>query len=214
LENNEAGISSFDAGTGGSEDLTTCVYSRFNNGNSYTYIETKQTGVQIKTGPDLTSIGTQIATFANNAFTPPYNAGITFYQILGFSNFQRGIRNNETAINMAGGGTNLTITGDGLTFRNYKLTYTGTTTTTSTYVFNSVPNNARYVIIVYNGGTGNVIFNGQGTQGTANAVRVGGGGINTFTIPTLRFALCNFYKSRTQIGALEVDNYFLQFTLM
>ena len=138
---------------------------------------------------------------------------LTTAGILSFGSFANGIKNDETTINV-GISAPFSLSGGGLSFRSFRFT-TSAVTTYSTYNFLTMPINARYTIILYNGSTGNLIFNGQGTQGTAGAVRVGGGAsANTFTIPTLRFCLCDLYSLSTQISALAVTNYFMNFTLM
>jgi hypothetical protein len=119
-----------------------------------------------------------------------------------------GIQNRTTTTSLSSGNP-LTLTGGTLSFKNYNVTYTGTTNTISSYSFTSVPLNAVHTISIYNAGTGNLTFNGA-TAGSG-ATRVGGSAtVNSFVVPTLRYAICEL--KYTTVNSISM--YFLNFTLM
>jgi hypothetical protein len=128
--------------------------------------------------------------------------------ILSFGAVTNGLLNSVVTTAITPSAT-LAVTGNGLTFRSYNIIYTGVSTTVSAYTITTVPLNAQYIISIYNSGSGDVIFNG--TAAGAGATRVGGGaGVNTFTIPTLRYAICKF----KYINVNTFNMRFLDFTLM
>ena len=123
---------------------------------------------------------------------------------LGFLTFgadTNGIQNRTTTTTISAGNP-LTFNGNNLSFRNFELTFSGTTNTISSYSFSSVPTNCDYTIAVYNGGTGSTTFTTSSTyrfSGNAN-----------FVVPTLRYATIRIQYIRVNGG---IATYFLTGTL-
>ena len=121
--------------------------------------------------------------------------------VLTFGANTNGIQNRTTTTTLSA--TNpLTLTGNNLSFRNFELTFSGTTNTISSYSFSSVPINCDYTIAVYNGGTGSATFTTSSTyrfSGNAN-----------FVVPTLRYATIRIQYIRVNGG---IATYFLTGTL-
>jgi hypothetical protein len=121
--------------------------------------------------------------------------------VLTFGANTNGIQNRTTTTTLSA--TNpLTFNGNNLSFRNFELTFSGTTNTISSYSFSSVPTNCDYTIGVYNGGTGSATFTTSSTyrfSGNAN-----------FVVPTLRYATIRIQYIRVNGGTAT---YFLTGTL-
>lgn len=121
--------------------------------------------------------------------------------VLTFGSNTNGIQNRTTTTTISAGNP-LTLTGSSLSFRNFELTFSGTTNSISSYSFSSVPVNCDYTIAVYNGGTGSATFTTTSTfrfNGNAN-----------FVVPTLRYATIRIQYIRVNGG---IATYFLTGTL-
>jgi hypothetical protein len=166
-----------------------------------TGVRTTGTAIEMFTGSGSSGSATNIAQFTTGS--------ILSYVPLLFNSNTAGIQNRTTATSISAGNP-MTLTGDNLTFRNYNLTFGGTTNSISSYAFSTVPVNAVYTITIFNNGSGNTTFTGTGA--IAGGVRVGGAGatLNTFVIPTARYATCELKYANT--GAFNL--FFLNFTLM
>jgi hypothetical protein len=121
--------------------------------------------------------------------------------VLTFGANTNGIQNRTTTTTISVGNP-LTLNGNNLSFRNFELTFSGTTNSISSYSFSSVPTNCDYTIAVYNGGTGSATFTTSSTyrfNGNAN-----------FVVPTLRYATIRIQYIRVNGG---IATYFLTGTL-
>ena len=70
--------------------------------------------------------------------------------VLTFGANTNGIQNRTTTTTISVGNP-LTLAGSNLSYRNFELTFSGTTNSISSYSFSSVPINCDYTIAVYNG---------------------------------------------------------------
>jgi len=114
-------------------------------------------------------------------------SGLLMYKPITFNADSAGIINRTTTTTL-GTTSTFTLASNGLTFRSFNVNYSGGATSITAYSLSGIPLNCYYQIAIYNGGSGTLIMNGVGSG--ANSVKVGGSGaINSFQIPTGRYAI-------------------------
>jgi hypothetical protein len=202
-----------------SSDGETNYYSGFRTITDLTGVPSafmyNQTDAPSSTYTAVRILNNNITMFSGSALTTTtniadFNVGNCSFAVpIIFSADTAGIQNRTTTTSITAGNP-MTLTGDNLTFRNYSMTFGGTTNSISSYSFSSVRVNAVYTITIFNNGSGSTTF--TGTAVGSGGVRVGGAGatLNTFVIPTARYATCELKYANT--GAFNM--YFLNFTLM
>ena len=129
-----------------------------------------------------------------------FNGTITTTSV-SFAADTNGIQNRTTTTTLSSSPV-ITIDGNNLTFKNFEVSYTGTTNTITTYTFSNIPINCDYTIAVYNGGSGNLTWNGT------SSVKFANGG--NYTLATGKQAILSMKQLRSGLGTL----YYISQTLI
>jgi len=113
--------------------------------------------------------------------------------LLSFGADTYGIQNRTTTTTLSSSPV-ITINGGNLTFKNFQVSYSGTTNTITTYTFSNIPINCDYTITVYNGGSGTLTWNTTASVKFANGAN--------YTLATGKQAILNMKYLRSGLGTI------------